>query len=162
MEDTPIMRHYYMLLLLTVSFLPFHASAQEPVCPCDIATLENGLTGSDIIDLLCPGGSLGSDSEFFLSPTAVLISLDGPPNTDYEVEEVNEGVFFCAINTDGAQPVPLQLLPEDYFRCRQQLIDRCNLLARNIPTLSEWGLIATAGILGIAGLIAVRRRKAAA
>ncbi len=32
-----------------------------------------------------------------------------------------------------------------------------------IPTLSEWGLIATAGILGIIGFIMViRRRKAAA
>lgn len=30
---------------------------------------------------------------------------------------------------------------------------------RSIPTLSEWGLIATAGILGIAGLLAVRKRK---
>jgi Tol biopolymer transport system component len=34
--------------------------------------------------------------------------------------------------------------------------------ARNIPTLSEWGLIAMAGVLGIIGLFAIRRRKAAA
>ena len=32
--------------------------------------------------------------------------------------------------------------------------------ARNIPTLSEWGLIAMAGVLGIIGLIAIHRRKA--
>lgn len=157
-----MMRRYFLMLLLTVSFLPFYASAQEPVCPCDISTLQNGLSGSDIIDLLCPGGSLGSDSEFFLNPTTVLISLDGPPNTDYEVEEINDAGFFCTIDTDGEEPVTLQLLPEDYFSCRQQLIDRCSLLTRNIPTLSEWGLIAAAGILGIAGLIAARRRKAAA
>lgn len=31
-----------------------------------------------------------------------------------------------------------------------------------IPTLSEWGLIAMAGILGLAGLLVARRRKAAA
>jgi exosortase sorting signal-containing protein len=30
-----------------------------------------------------------------------------------------------------------------------------------IPTLSEWGLIAMAGILGLAGLLAAKRRKAA-
>lgn len=30
--------------------------------------------------------------------------------------------------------------------------------ARNIPTLSEWGLIAMAGVLGIVGFFAVRRR----
>ena len=32
----------------------------------------------------------------------------------------------------------------------------------NIPTLSEWGLIVMAGILGIAAFLAARRRKAAA
>jgi len=31
-----------------------------------------------------------------------------------------------------------------------------------IPTLSEWGLIAMAGVLGIIGLLAIRRRKATA
>ncbi len=31
-----------------------------------------------------------------------------------------------------------------------------------IPTLSEWGLIAMAGVLGIAGFLIIRRRKAAA
>lgn len=34
--------------------------------------------------------------------------------------------------------------------------------ASAIPTLSEWGLIATAGILGIAGYLVMRRKKAAA
>ena len=29
----------------------------------------------------------------------------------------------------------------------------------NVPTLSEWGLIAIAGILGIIGFIAIRRKK---
>ncbi|MCL4245831.1 MAG: IPTL-CTERM sorting domain-containing protein [Candidatus Dadabacteria bacterium] len=32
----------------------------------------------------------------------------------------------------------------------------------NIPTLSEWGLIAMTGVLVIAGAIALRRRRAAA
>jgi len=31
-----------------------------------------------------------------------------------------------------------------------------------IPTMSEWGLIATAGVLGLIGFFAMRRRKAAA
>lgn len=34
-----------------------------------------------------------------------------------------------------------------------------NLAARPIPTISEWGLIATAGVLGIVALIAIRRKK---
>jgi len=36
------------------------------------------------------------------------------------------------------------------------------LQPRNIPTLSEWGLIAMAGILGIVGFMVIRRRKATA
>ncbi len=32
----------------------------------------------------------------------------------------------------------------------------------NIPTLSEWGLIAMAGILGIVGFMVIRRRKVTA
>ena len=34
------------------------------------------------------------------------------------------------------------------------------MMARNIPTLSEWGLIAMAGALGLIGLFAIRRRTA--
>jgi len=34
--------------------------------------------------------------------------------------------------------------------------------AAQVPTLSEWGLIAMAGILGIAGLMVVRRKRLAA
>ena len=33
---------------------------------------------------------------------------------------------------------------------------------QNVPTLSQWGLIATAGLLGFVGFVVVRRRKAAA
>jgi len=32
-------------------------------------------------------------------------------------------------------------------------------LPRNVPTLSEWGLIAMAGILGLVGFMVIRRRK---
>ena len=35
-------------------------------------------------------------------------------------------------------------------------------LSRNVPTLSQWGLIAMIGLLGIIGLWAIRRKKAAA
>ena len=35
-------------------------------------------------------------------------------------------------------------------------------VVENVPTLSEWGLIAMAGILGIAGFMVIRRRKVSA
>ena len=46
--------------------------------------------------------------------------------------------------------------------------DLCNLQTgmcelvrptRNVPTLSEWGLVAMAGVLGVIGFIAIRRKK---
>ncbi len=33
---------------------------------------------------------------------------------------------------------------------------------RNVPTFSEWGLVAMAGLLGFIGFIVIRRRKATA
>jgi len=38
----------------------------------------------------------------------------------------------------------------------------CEPVVSNIPTLSEWGLIAMAGILGIVGFMVIRRRKVTA
>lgn len=38
----------------------------------------------------------------------------------------------------------------------------CVPVVSNIPTLSEWGMIAMAGILGMAGFIVIRRRKVTA
>jgi len=35
-------------------------------------------------------------------------------------------------------------------------------LTTDVPTLSEWGLIAMTGILGIVGFMVIRRRKATA
>ena len=35
-------------------------------------------------------------------------------------------------------------------------------VVRPIPTLSEWGLIAMAGVLGIVGFMVIRRRKVTA
>jgi hypothetical protein len=36
---------------------------------------------------------------------------------------------------------------------------RCGNRVSNIPTLSEWGMIAMAGVLGLAGLLFARRRR---
>lgn len=36
-----------------------------------------------------------------------------------------------------------------------------NSFARNIPTLSQWGLLALAGVLGIVGFMVIRRKRVA-
>jgi len=35
-------------------------------------------------------------------------------------------------------------------------------ITRNVPTLSEWGLLTMAGVLGIVGFMVIRRRKVTA
>ena len=64
-------------------------------------------------------------------PDSVLLCLDGTQQDN----------AFCNEDTGQCEPIPLK--------------------SNNIPTLSEWGLIAMAGILGIAGFMVIRRRKKA-
>ena len=39
---------------------------------------------------------------------------------------------------------------------------QCIVISRDIPTLSEWGLIAMAGVLGLIGFMVIRRKRATA
>ena len=82
----------------------------------------------------------------------------------------------CDVDTSGANDERLcwHLLPDGGggFRCGAtedlnssvdfERIVYTNSLSRPIPTLSEWGLIAMAAILGIVGFIVIRRRKVTA
>ena len=51
----------FILFMLTALISTGYAVAQK-VCPCDDTVLENGLTGDDIFEVVCPGGTLGSES----------------------------------------------------------------------------------------------------
>ncbi len=66
--------------------------------------------------------------------------------------DISEGPFDC-MSDDVVEEA---FCNQDTGFCTQIISER------NIPTLSEWGLIAMAGILGIAGFIIIRRKKAAA
>ena len=46
--------------------------------------------------------------------------------------------------------------------CDDEEFGSCIALITDVPTLSEWGLIAMAGILGLVGYMVIRRRKVAA
>ncbi len=91
------------------------------------------------------------------------------------------GFFFLALPEKGYSGVmPLGCCqldgecagPEDGIRCLEQnffpdeicheATGQCIQPASDVPTLSEWGLMAMAGILGIIGFMVIRRRKATA
>ena len=62
----------------------------------------------------------------------------------------------CKINLDGPLQVDFKLLPLEYENYRQSLIQKCGLDVSNVPTLSQWGPIASAGVFGIFGLYAIK------
>jgi hypothetical protein len=104
-----MMKGYSLFLILTVLFLSDYAlaAAVAPPCLCDTTELPGGLSGNEIVDIVCPGGTLSEDSIFVLEPDQTRISLAIPPNTTYLTRENNVGDFFCEINTDGVLPVTL-------------------------------------------------------
>lgn len=157
-----MMKYSNLFLLLAVLFISDNALAVTPTCPCDTATLSNGLTGNNIVDINCPNGNLGKDSDFFFDPQTLGVFLINFPHSDYFVEENNVGEKDCVINSDGVEPVTLQINDTEYNNCKERLIKGCSLLTENIPTLSEWGLIAMAGLMGIVGFIVMRKKKVTA
>jgi len=156
------MKRLSLLVLLSFLIPAGYASAQQ--CPCDTAELSNGLSGNEIIEIVCPGGSLGPDSSFFRSEVSFFVGLDSFPSTNYRIAINNSGEAICEIDTDPISPVTLDISILEYQSCEVRLTEGCGLPAptANIPTLSEWGLMAMTGILAIAGALALRRRKAAA
>lgn len=156
------MKRLSLLVLLSFLIPVGYASAQQ--CPCDTAELSNGLSGNEIIEIVCPGGSLGPDSSFFRSEVSFLVGLDSFPSTNYRIAINNSGEAICEIDTDEISPVTLDISILEYQSCEVRLTEGCGLPnpTANIPTLSEWGLMAMTGILAIAGALALRRRKAAA
>ncbi len=69
---------------------------------------KNELTGDDIVEVVCPAGTLDSESEFLFSSDVVYITLADLPNSDYYVELCESGPM-CEINSDGPLPVVLKL-----------------------------------------------------
>ncbi len=169
------MKSIHLLLLLTVLFVTPYAFGQIPSCPCDTLELSNGKTGNDIVGTLCPGGNLAAGIKSEIAPD--IVSIVAPTELYYVIDKGIDGGNGCAIYEEFIGIKSVSKFPDEVTEsCRQRLIQGCNLkpatspspplppgLLIPIPTLSEWGMIAMAGVLGVIGLyVALRRRKAAA
>ena len=153
------MKGFIILILLALLFV--YDCAFSQTCPCDTLELSDGTTGNDIIELLCPGGELGEDTFFDLNRFSVAVGSESEFYQALTIPELGSGCLIALLDvgTEG-----MELTEEETEICRRTLIQRCDLkIISPIPTLSEWGMIAMAGVLGVIGLyVAMRRRKAAA
>jgi len=75
------------------------------------------------------------------------------------------GTFLGVLTEGGEQITRIELVETGTPQCDalyELSFGQCGEIVRNIPTLSEWGLIAMAGVLGIVGFMVIRRRKVTA
>jgi len=163
------MKYFCLPILLTLLFVAPYAFAQAS-CPCDDAKLPDGNSGDQIVEIICPGGTLAEGNVSVVDPDEVLIRR---PGSDENLELtytvfIDNGINVCAIFEEGVGVQDIELTDEEFVNCRRRLILGCNLNGLgsgsigSIPTLSEWGMIAMAGVLGIIGLYAAAQRRKAA
>jgi len=98
----------------------------------------------------------------FFSNTPADVQVFGVGNVFLGSTTVNltptNGTFLGVISERPITRIELTGFAEEFYELS---FGECDF-ARPIPTLSEWGLIAMAGILGIVGFMVMRRRKATA
>lgn len=86
-------------------------------------------------------GTLGDDN-----------GLPGPINSAFDLDKWS----ICFNPVGGGFNITSGFEGEIGFSCEEEVV------VTEVPTLSEWGLIAMAGILGIVGFMVIRRRKVTA
>lgn len=159
------MKSHTIIMLFTVLFVSSYAYAQVPFCPCDETELQNGNSGNEIVDILCPGGNLAAGNQSVVNQIDVDIVRPGGEQLalGYFVVDQREGGKVCILSEDTVGVIFVDLSDDEYEDCRERLIQGCNLIqTASIPTLSEWGVIAMGGVLGLIGLYAAARRRKAA
>jgi hypothetical protein len=158
----------------------FSLSAPNPTNPgmaLSVLTPNNsGVTNVAVGPLTTPDDTEITFTELVKAVGMVLVSNRG--NTTVDVRVFGEGNVLLGIAIVNITPTNgtfLGVLAADTTITRVELVEtgeskaellyelsfgRC--VIADVPTLSEWGLIAMAGILGIVGFMVLRRRKVTA
>jgi len=104
-------------------------------------------------------------------PSTPAFAFDIPVSAEVTiVEEVTPGWVLDEIECSDPAGVDITVLENGVtMECLTVDDVTCNFINRmeaieptNVPTLSEWGLISMAGILGIVGFMVLRKKKALA
>jgi exosortase sorting signal-containing protein len=162
-----------VVLVVALLFLTVQDKA-DAICVVNVVKEATPSDGTDF-DFTCTGGHGGNcngNPEFTLMDGEIKngIQFDvGDAAT--VVELVPDGWGLADINCEASDFITYNFNAEGngvFMTCltREALVIRtCTFRNKNlttIPTLSEWGLITMAGVLGIIGFIAIRRRKVTA
>ncbi len=132
---------------------------------------EDFFTGPDLSPLTSPNQQaridiISPDADPFTVSAGVLLNIfqtqpGDPPTLDYTAIDFDLSQF-------AGSTVRFRVAEVDNVFFFNFAIDEVSCISdiapstASIPTLGEWGMIAMAGVLGIAGYIVARRRKAAA
>ena len=163
------MRLLSIVILMTVLLLPVYGNAEPvpppdvPDCACNTIQIpDGGPTGNELLAEICPGGRLAPGGQLIVTETLLSVRLDDP-RREFRTgtDTTNEPNSFCSI-TEAPETIGEFIDQEQYQMCRERIELACGLQTRPIPTVSEWGLIALAGALGLVGFIVIRRKKALA
>ena len=130
---------------ITPSDLPFNDEDFVPGDPGPVDLNQGPFNfGSTVYERWCfdKANSCGVDGED--------TGLPGPVNTAFDLDFWS----ICFVPARGDLEITSGFEGNESFVC--------NAFIADIPTLSEWGLIAMAGVLGIVGFMVLRRRKVTA
>jgi len=160
-------KNYILIILISLLVLSPKLYAQVEGCviaitkeanPADNTPFEfdiSGTGGMFSFTLSTPADKSGGFNFFIDVETSVDVT-----------EILPEGWMLDEIECSEVENVVITEIPNGRnFACNPAGTAQCvfiNSLPSNVPTLSEWGLIAMAGILGIVGFMVIRRRKVTA
>ncbi len=129
----------------------------------------NFLADDNIIAFSVLVNAVGMELTSAFAPTTVDVQVFGLGGIFLGSATVNltpiNSTFLGVIAGGGEQITRIELVETETVSTGDLLYElsfgQCDK-PENVPTLSEWGLIAMAGIIGLVGLMVMRRRKVAA
>jgi len=163
-----------MLIILSGLVLGSIHSAQAQIqnCPLDIIKSADPADNTPFVIVL--GGNAIIPEVTLQVPADPADQINVPSQTAGVTlkEDVPAGWQLVDISCEGDLGFSFNVLPDDTVVASCEVIGnappsgQCTFtnvkVAQIVPTLSQWGIIATVGVLGIAGLIAYRRKIVAA
>ena len=167
-------------LIVSLVFAVFieNARAGTGMPPCMLEIEKVAIPADDTLfnfiatgDIIAEQTLSDPSNPIFLGPLGVdqtaTITEELPPGWELQSIECTQGVENCSQN-GGFEPCLSITINEEsnsiFVECLDIDTGSCTFtnvkkIVTNVPTISEWGLIAMAGILGIVGFMVIRRRK---